>query len=260
MYKIDELMSLLEGLAPLELSYKMIEQGAYDNSGLIVKTSDSADKILFSLDLTLSCVNRAIELGCDTIITHHPAIYNPIKTLSIDGQEKALLTAIKNGISVISMHLNLDIASCGIDYQLAKGLGAKQMKILNAVLGENGYGKLSCVNKQSAQDFLSGAKKTFGSQKIIMYGDKAVQTIASFCGSGASEALSMIKKLSEVDTIITSDIAHHELKEFIENGFNVMIIPHYVSEQFGFNKFYDEVTKLVKEKAKTFYFLDERFM
>lgn len=260
MYKLDQLMTILEGIAPLELSYKMIENGAYDNSGIILKTGDSVNKILFSLDLSKDSVKKAIELGCDTIITHHPAIYNPIKTLNIDGQEGALITAIKNNISVISMHLNLDIATGGIDHQLAKGLGGEQIKVLNIVCGDNGYGRRFFVKKQSAKDFLSDVKKVFNSQKIIMYGDNDVQEVASFCGSGASEALDMMAKLNGVDTIITSDIAHHELKEFIENEFNVMIIPHYVSEQFGFFKFYEAVTKLVKEKVQTFYYLDERFM
>ena len=161
MYKIDNFMSILQGLAPLELSFKMIENGAYDNSGLIVKTSDSVNKILFSLDLSKNSVNKAIELGCDTIITHHPAIYSPIKTLNIDGQEGALITAIKNNISVISMHLNLDIATGGIDHQLAKGLGGEQIKVLNIVCGDNGYGRRSVVKKQSAKDFLRGVKKFY---------------------------------------------------------------------------------------------------
>lgn len=260
MYKTDELMCLLNGFAPLKLSNKMIEQGAYDNSGLIVKVSENANKILFSLDLSNSSIDRAIELGCDTIITHHPAIYSPIKTLSIDGQEKALITAVKNGVNVISMHLNLDIANDGIDQQLAKGLGGEEIKVLNIVDGDNGYGRISTVKEQRAQDFLKNAKKVFNSEKIIMYGDKVVKMIASFCGGGASEALSMLEKLIGVDTIITSDMAHHQLKEFIENGFNVMLLPHYVSEHYGFNKFYNTVAAMIKEKAQTFYFLDERFM
>ena len=66
--------------------------------------------------------------------------------------------------------------------------------------------------------------------------------------------------LSGVDTVVTSDVSHHQLKEFIENQMNVVIIPHYVSEQFGFKKFYDLVTEKLNEKSQTLYFLDNRFM
>ena len=83
MYKISDLTTLIQQIAPLSLSYKLIEKGSYDNSGLLVKLSDSADKILFSLDLSEGAVMHAVQNGCDTIITHHPAIYSPIKCIDI---------------------------------------------------------------------------------------------------------------------------------------------------------------------------------
>ena len=61
MYKLDQLMTILEGIAPLELSYKMIENGAYDNSGIILKTGDSVNKILFSLDVAIIIVKSSMH-------------------------------------------------------------------------------------------------------------------------------------------------------------------------------------------------------
>ena len=259
MYKLHDFMGVLEQVAPLSCSHKMIERGDYDNSGIIVQNSNEVNRVLFSLDLSLDAVNKAIELNCDTIVTHHPAIYMPIKSLGVDQSSKPLLLAIKNGMNVISMHLNLDIASGGIDHSLAVGLGAKGIKVLDLVDDECGYGRLSTLQKQPLQHFVDQVKQTFNTQKIICYGQNEVQKVASFCGSGGSVALSVLGG-QEIDTIVTSDLAHHQLKEMIEQGKNVVIIPHYVSEQFGFNIFYQTISKMANQKIESFYFVDNRFM
>lgn len=260
MCKLDGLLSKLQSIAPLSLSEKMIEMGDYDNSGIIVKSSDKAERILFSLDLTNHAVIKAVELDCDTIITHHPAIYNPIKNLSIDGQNKSVLLAIKNNINVISMHLNLDIATLGIDHFLSLGLGGENQKIIQVIDKENGYGRLANVQEQSLDVFVSKIKKNFGTEKVVYYGQNTVKNIASFCGSGASVAVKVFGENLNFDTVITSDVSHHQLIELIENGKNIVIIPHYVSEQYGFNKFYQLILDKLESNQKAFYFIDHRFM
>ena len=131
MCSLDIYVSELEKFAPLYLSQEMIKKGCYDNSGVIVKMHDNVNKVLFSLDLTEKVVKKAKSLKCDTIVTHHPAIYSPINTINIDNQNtKAIALATKNGMNILSFHLNLDVASGGIDDCLAKALGAEKAKIL----------------------------------------------------------------------------------------------------------------------------------
>lgn len=260
MYSIEEFMRVLEGFAPLSLSYKMIEKGAYDNSGVIVKNHDKIKRVLFSLDLSNLSVERALELDCDTIVTHHPAIYSPIKSLDEDGDTAALLTAIRNGLNVISMHLNLDIAKNGIDQSLINAIGGKDTRIIEVIDGECGYGKESVIENISAEDFLQGLKEKFSSEKIILYGAGEVNKVASFCGAGSSDALSAVGKgVTDADTVVTSDIPHHVLKGLIERQKKVIIIPHYVAENKGFEKFYEYVTQNCVN-FDAYYFVDKRFM
>jgi putative NIF3 family GTP cyclohydrolase 1 type 2 len=108
-----------------------------------------------------------LELDCDTIVTHHPAIYSPIKSLDEDGDTAALLTAIKNGLNVISMHLNLDIAKNGIDQSLINAIGGKDTRIIEVIDGECGYGKESVIENISAEDFLQGLKEKFSSDANV---------------------------------------------------------------------------------------------
>ena len=257
MLSLKEFTAVIEEYAPLFLSQKMIEKGSYDNSGVLVKNNDNVQKILFTLDLSNASVDEAERVGADTIVTHHPAIYAPVKSLDKDGENAELLRTIRLGINVISMHLNLDIAPCGIDQNLALGLGAKSTRVLDIVDEAHGYGRESEIEETCAEDFLSKVKEVFQTEKVVFYGDGKVKKIASFCGSGGSVALSV---KTDADTIITSDLAHHELKELIERGKKVLILPHYASEQYGFNKFYQFTKEKVLGKAEVFYYIDKRFM
>ena len=260
MYKLNDFMQVLEERAPLSLSRKMIERGAYDNSGLLVKSSDRVGSVLFSLDLSSNSVKRAIDGGFDTIVPHHPAIYNPIKDLGVTLDTAPLLSAIKAGLNMISMHLNLDVCKGGIDDSLFYGLGGKDACVLDEVEIGLGYGKAGKVEKMDFSTFIKCAKETFKSDKIVGYGKGEVNYIASFCGSGASDAVDRVFGGILADTIITSDIPHHLLKELIENGKKVVILPHYVSEQYGFEKFYIDITETLKGSVRAEIYVDPRFM
>ena len=261
MYNLEEFLSLLDSFAPLRLSNEMINKGAYDNSGIIVKSHDRIEKILFTIDLSQSAVERAKSENCDTIVTHHPAIYAPISNLGVTNDTRALLDAVKFGLNVISMHLNLDVAPCGIDHSLSLALKGKNQKILDVIEDGAGYGREAIVAKQEIEDFVSAIKCELKSENIIFYGKGKVEKIASFCGSGSSDAVKQItQKNTDADTVITSDVPHHNLLALIESGVKVVIVPHYVAENYGFYKFYQSVSQKLEFGTQAYYFTDKRFM
>jgi dinuclear metal center YbgI/SA1388 family protein len=217
--------------------------------------------MLFSLDLSNESVKKAIELGCDTIVTHHPAIYTPVKSLSVDSETAPVTLAVMNKINVISMHLNLDMATTGIDYDLALALGGKDHKIIDYLDEKHGYGRELNLTA-TLSELVERIKTELCTDKVICYGESNdfAKTVATFCGGGASNALELVQKgKTKADTIVTSDMAHHVLKELIELGKNVIIIPHYASEDYGFKKFYLDVLDKTKENIESYYFEDKRF-
>lgn len=259
MYKLDEFFSVLDRYAPLKISHKMIEKGDYDNSGIIVKCLDEVKSVLFSLDLSKLAVEKAKACGCDTIVTHHPAIYQPIKSLKFDSDTAPLVYAVMNGMNVISMHLNLDMAEFGIDYYLAKALGATKETTLDYIDDGVGYGREFDLST-SVRDLVKKLSNELNTDKIIAYGKGEVKKVASFCGGGASYALKFVESnIATADTIVTSDMPHHVIKELIERDKKIIIIPHYVSEEIGFSKFYEEIKKQTGNKIQTYYFDDKRF-
>ena len=138
--KLSEVFQIANELAPTSVSDEYCARyGAYDNSGVLVNTGEEIRGVVFSLEFSNAALDEAIKTGANLIITHHPAIYAKIS--AIDSSAFAplgekLIRAIKNGISVLSMHLNLDCVDGGIDASLLQGVYASS----GAKDGNNGAG------------------------------------------------------------------------------------------------------------------------
>jgi dinuclear metal center YbgI/SA1388 family protein len=111
----------------------------FDNVGLLIGDGEQeVTKALVSLDCTLQTIAEAKEKGCQLIITHHPVIFSPLKNL-LSGSIPYKL--VKNNISVISMHTNLDIAeNGGVNACLCKALGIENTEIY---IASDGYALMS---------------------------------------------------------------------------------------------------------------------
>jgi len=125
--KIKEILTAIEQLAPLAL------QETYDNSGIQVgDVSQELRAILLCIDVTENVIDEAIRLGCNLIISHHPLAFKGFKSLTGRNYvERCIIKACKNDIVVYSSHTNLDNASYGVNYQLAKMLNLQQLRILS---------------------------------------------------------------------------------------------------------------------------------
>lgn len=108
----------------------------YDNVGLLVgDPSQEVSKILTCLDVTLEVVEEAIKNECELIVVHHPLIFNSIKRINpVNEQGRIIYQLIKNDISLIAAHTNLDAALDGVSFVLAQKLGLENVKFL-----ETGY-------------------------------------------------------------------------------------------------------------------------
>ena len=114
--KIREVVDALERFAPLPL------QEGWDNAGLQVGLTEAeVSGALLCLDVTEKVVDEAISKQCNLIVSHHPLIFHPLKR--IDGSsdvQRAVVKAIKNDVTVVSMHTNMDNARGGVNYKIAE--------------------------------------------------------------------------------------------------------------------------------------------
>ncbi|MGD8781179.1 MAG: Nif3-like dinuclear metal center hexameric protein [Ignavibacteria bacterium] len=126
MHCID-LIKYMEDWAPPGVAWER------DNTGLqIGSVKRKIKNILLSLELNKEVLNEALSKNCNFIFTHHPLIFNPIKKLDLDKDEKSQLveTIIKNDITVYSAHTNLDFTKDGVSFELANVLGLENRKFL----------------------------------------------------------------------------------------------------------------------------------
>ena len=115
MVSAKEIYDYIDGFAPFDT------QMSYDNSGLLVGDFNTRSrKVVLALDADKQVIDEAVGLGAKIIVTHHPVIFNPLRSVMFDSVPYA---AAKNDITIISAHTNLDIACGGVNDCLAKAVG-----------------------------------------------------------------------------------------------------------------------------------------
>ena len=260
-----ELYNITNAIAPKVLSDEYCQKyGAYDNSGILIDAGVPIERVVFSLDLSDGAVQRALCEHANAIVTHHPAIYGSISSIRVDdGLGEKIVTCIKNGVSVIAMHLNLDGANGGIDESLQNAilLATKTKTQPNTQimhpLTQGGYGRAYDVNATALKAFSKNVGKALGSEKTLYYGDgeRKIGRVASFCGAGVDDETLGFAKAQGVDVIVSSDYKHHFIARALEMGMAVVVLTHYSAEQYGFKKFYEKVSR--QTDATCYYHVDE---
>lgn len=252
--QITEFYKIINAYAPKSLSDDYCARyGAYDNSGILVDTGDEIKKALFSLDLSFGAIQKAVAEKANLIVTHHPAIYGKIGDIAVSDFEplgEKLVTCIKKGISVVSMHLNLDCAKDGIDESLATAISGGALKNASIMhpLGENGYGRAYDIESQTLGETVERLQTTLRTERITVYKNKEqkITRIASFCGGGADEQAVEFAITQGAQAIVSSDFKHHILTLAMEKGLSVIALTHYASENYGFEKYYQKILKSVE--------------
>ena len=254
-----EIYKKLDEVAPKYLSDEYCRlQGSYDNSGVLVDCGGEIKSVLFTLDLTKAAIEKAKAVGANLIVTHHPVIFGKIGDVRLGNPLGArLIACIQAGISVISMHLNLDCAVGGIDDCLADGIllaannfvGAGAQRINDCRyqnLSQGGYGSVYSVGKIAAEDLRDGIEKVF-STTVRLIGDlkKPIRKVASFCGAGVDDRSIAFAIENGADAVVSSDWKHHLILACREAGVAVFEISHYASEEYGFEKYYEKMCKSI---------------
>ena len=114
----------LEGWALKTFAYD------WDNVGLQVGSiSDKTEAVLVTLDVNDAVVDEAIRLGANVIVSHHPMLFKPLKTIDFNTPKgKLVRKLIKHDITVYASHTNLDIAEGGVNDLLAEKIGIENVQ------------------------------------------------------------------------------------------------------------------------------------
>lgn len=124
---IKDLITKLEQLAPLDYAMD------WDNCGVQVgKKEGKVTKIAIALSPTLEIIEKAIDNGCNILLTHHPLIFKALKRIDTTKPiGKSIELALKNDLLVYTLHTNFDSVSSGLNYTIAKDLGLDNIELLS---------------------------------------------------------------------------------------------------------------------------------
>lgn len=116
---VKDIFDYLNLLAPVGL--KM----SFDNVGILAGSAEAPTRnCLLALDITDEVIDEAVSIGADLIVSHHPLIFHELKSVvAEDLVGRKIIKLIKNDISAICMHTNLDIAQGGVNDALMSALG-----------------------------------------------------------------------------------------------------------------------------------------
>lgn len=217
--KVKDILDLLNGIAPMETAEH------YDNVGLLVGNPEERVKgVLVSLDCFDEVIDRAEDLNANLIVTHHPIIFNPIKSVL---NESLVYKLISRGISVISMHTNLDIAEGGVNDALCNAIGLYDVRAVAA--GDNFL--LRVGELDGAEDpyfFARHLKETLGGTVKFVAGDRDIKTVMVCSGAGSgftTDAISM-----GVDAFVTSEVKHNHFIAAAGAGLSLFDAGHFNTE------------------------------
>lgn len=211
--KLSAITSFLESKAPLS------SQESYDNSGLIVGDMNmEVNGALLSLDCTEDIVDEAISLGVNLIIAHHPIVFSGLKKLNGKNYvERTVIKAIKNDIALYAIHTNLDNYNLGVNYEIGKRLGLKNLQILAPKAGE--LVKLVVFTPIDAAEKVAQAMFAAGAGSIGDYKECSFETegVGAFMPTG--DAQPTIGKLGERESVKEKKIevicSSHRLAQII---------------------------------------------
>ncbi len=127
--RVGDIIAAIEQFAPRDL------QENWDNTGLQVGSRMAeCSGVLLCVDCTPTVVDEAISRSCNLIVTHHPLIFKGLKSLTGSTQiEISVMKAIAAGISIYSSHTALDSTIGGVSYEMARRLGVKPVRVLDAI-------------------------------------------------------------------------------------------------------------------------------
>lgn len=243
MTKVADIYNYLNELAPVWLKMD------FDNVGLLVGSREnSVTKCVVSLDITDDVIAEAASNGAELIVSHHPVIFNAVKSVTPeDLVGRKIIALIKNGISAVCMHTNLDIAEGGVNDALMAALGVKPQGFLEACGTDRDGNTVGCgrVGELDGEmpfaDFLKKCKSALSANGIRYHNaGKPVHRLAVMGGSGGSNLYDAADL--GCDTYVTADVKYNTFLDAKELGINLIDADHFCTENVVVPVLYDKLT------------------
>lgn len=233
----------------IEASYPKEAALDFDNVGLLAgRMEKEVKKVYIALDATDRVVEDAVRSGADMLITHHPLIFSPIKSVTDDDLVgRRVMGLIRADVSYYAMHTNYDVL--GMAQLSEELLGIRGAAVLDVTMEkdgkEEGIGRIGdLIKPMTLEECCVYVKHRLNLGSVRVFGDmdREVRKLAVSPGSGKSAVRPAL--LKGADVLVTGDIGHHEGLDAAEQGLSVIDAGHYGTEYI----FIDDMKKFFEKK------------
>jgi len=239
MPNVKELYDYLDKKIPRALSCE------WDNDGLMVCADASAEvkRVLLALAATDAVAEYAVENGFDAVVTHHPMIFSPLRSLtSLEPTAAKALFLAKNNIAVMSFHTRLDALEGGVNDTLAEKLGVENTVPFGPA-GEE-IGRIGSLHAPMPfRALCEDVAAALSSPCVTAIGAKeSVQKVALLGGGGKDFVGSAIA--AGADVLVTGEVTYNVMLDAKASGLCLITAGHYHTERPVLAK----LCSLIKEK------------
>ena len=219
---VQELYDWIDRFAPFNT------QAEFDNSGFLVGSADrEVGCILFALDVTDAVITEAVALGAQLIITHHPLMFSPLHTLTeADYEGRLIRRLVREDISLIAAHTNLDQATGGINDTLAARCG------LTDVTGDGFFRSGLLPESLTASEYADILRASLHTDVRLMGSADTVIRKVGLCSGGGSDEWHSAAETG-CDAFITGEIRHHHALALADRGIVALECGHFATEEPG---------------------------
>lgn len=212
---VKVIADIIEKLAPLNYAYK------WDNVGLqLGHREDIINKILTTLEITDAVLDEAIKKDVNMIVTHHPMIFSPLKSIIKDDiKGRIIYKAIQNNIAVYVTHTNMDIAPNGLNDYVARQLNIQNIEVLD-ITKKTLYYKLVAFIPSGYEEKIAEAIGIAGAGHIGNYSHCTFRTEGTGTFKPLEGANPFIGKPGQPETVeevrLETIVPEEKLKEIIK--------------------------------------------
>lgn len=202
----------------------------WDNDGLMCASDDSKEvrRALVALDVTEDIVDYAIANGMDLILSHHPLIFRPLRSVTEDSHvARKVIKLIKHDVSVISLHTRADKIQGGVNDQLCD-----MLHIRDAVpFGEGMLGRIGTLDEELDLEDFAYLVKDYLDCDGLRVADACipVQRVAVVGGDGKDFLRAALD--AGADTFVSGRLSYNVMEEANEMGINLIEAGHFFTEQ-----------------------------
>ena len=116
----------------LDERFPFAHRADWDNVGILLGDPERrVGSVVVALDATPAAIAACRQRRADLLVTHHPLIFDPLKSIRPDREPSAAAYALaRMGTAVISAHTNADVAPHGVSHALARRIGLSGIRPL----------------------------------------------------------------------------------------------------------------------------------